>query len=76
MVGRGASPRLSFSAGPMVRILFPPAKSQQTFIHFVPDLPFSWFDDPPAPNRLIALLWLGKPIGAFTAVLGSIPRDK
>jgi iron complex transport system substrate-binding protein len=29
-------------------------------IHFVPDLPFSWLDDPPAPNRLIGLLWLGK----------------
>jgi iron complex transport system substrate-binding protein len=29
-------------------------------IHFVPDLPFSWFDNPPAPNRLIGLLWLGK----------------
>ena len=28
--------------------------------HFVPDLPFSWLDDPPAPNRLIGLLWLGK----------------
>jgi len=29
-------------------------------IHFVPDLPFSWLDNPPAPNRLIGLLWLGK----------------
>jgi hypothetical protein len=29
-------------------------------LHFVPDLPFSWLDDPPAPNRLIGLLWLGK----------------
>jgi iron complex transport system substrate-binding protein len=29
-------------------------------IHFVPDLPFSWLDDPPAPNRLVGLLWLGK----------------
>jgi len=29
-------------------------------IHFVPDLPFSWLDDPPASNRLIGLLWLGK----------------
>jgi iron complex transport system substrate-binding protein len=29
-------------------------------VHFVPDLPFSWLDDPPAPNRLIGLLWLGK----------------
>jgi iron complex transport system substrate-binding protein len=28
-------------------------------IHFVPDLPFSWLDNPPAPNRLIGLLWLG-----------------
>jgi hypothetical protein len=28
--------------------------------HFVPDLPFSWLDDPPAPNRLIGVLWLGK----------------
>jgi len=29
-------------------------------VHFLPDLPFSWLDDPPAPNRLIGLLWLGK----------------
>jgi len=29
-------------------------------IHFVPDLPFSWLDNPPAANRLIGLLWLGK----------------
>jgi len=29
-------------------------------IHFVPDLPFSWLDNPPTPNRLIGLLWLGK----------------
>lgn len=29
-------------------------------VHFVPDLPFSWLDNPPAPNRLIGLLWLGK----------------
>jgi len=29
-------------------------------VHFVPDLPFSWLDDPPAPNRLIGLTWLGK----------------
>ena len=28
-------------------------------VHFVPDLPFSWLDDPPAPNRLIGLAWLG-----------------
>ena len=32
---------------------------QAGHIHFVPDLPFSWLDDPPAPNRLIGLLWLG-----------------
>jgi len=29
-------------------------------VHLVPDLPFSWLDDPPAPNRLIGLLWVGK----------------
>jgi iron complex transport system substrate-binding protein len=29
-------------------------------IHFAPDLPFSWLDNPPAANRLIGLLWLGK----------------
>jgi len=29
-------------------------------IHFIPDLPFSWLDNPPAPNRLIGLLWLAK----------------
>ncbi|HEY1259546.1 MAG TPA: iron ABC transporter substrate-binding protein [Stellaceae bacterium] len=29
-------------------------------VRFVPDLPFSWLDDPPAPNRLIGLSWLGK----------------
>jgi iron complex transport system substrate-binding protein len=29
-------------------------------IHFVPDMPFSWLDNPPAANRLIGLLWLGK----------------
>ena len=29
-------------------------------VHFVPDLPFSWLDEPPAPNRLIGVLWLGK----------------
>jgi len=29
-------------------------------IHLVPALPFSSLDDPPAPNRLIGLLWLGK----------------
>ena len=29
-------------------------------VHFVPDLPFSWLDNPPAPNRLIGLLWVGK----------------
>jgi iron complex transport system substrate-binding protein len=33
---------------------------QAGHVHFVPDLPFSWLDDPPAPNRLIGLLWLGK----------------
>ena len=33
---------------------------QAEHIHFVPDLPFSWFDNPPAANRLIGLLWLGK----------------
>ncbi len=33
---------------------------QAGHIHFVPDPPFSWLDDPPAPNRLIGLLWLGK----------------
>ena len=29
-------------------------------VHFVPDQPFSWLDNPPAANRLIGLLWLGK----------------
>jgi iron complex transport system substrate-binding protein len=29
-------------------------------VHLVPALPFSWLDDPPAPNRLMGLLWLGK----------------
>jgi iron complex transport system substrate-binding protein len=29
-------------------------------VHFVPDLPFSWLDEPPAPNRLIGLQWLSK----------------
>jgi iron complex transport system substrate-binding protein len=33
---------------------------QSEHIHYVPHLPFSWLDDPPAPNRLIGLLWLGK----------------
>jgi iron complex transport system substrate-binding protein len=33
---------------------------QAGHIRFVPDLPFSWFDNPPAANRLIGLLWLGK----------------
>jgi iron complex transport system substrate-binding protein len=33
---------------------------QDGHIHFVPEVPFSWLDDPPAPNRLIGLLWLGK----------------
>jgi iron complex transport system substrate-binding protein len=33
---------------------------QAGHLHFVPDLPFSWFDNPPAANRLIGLLWLGK----------------
>ena len=33
---------------------------QAGHVHFVPDLPFSWLDNPPAPNRLIGLLWLGK----------------
>jgi len=33
---------------------------QAGHVHFVPDLPFSWFDNPPAANRLIGLLWLGK----------------
>jgi iron complex transport system substrate-binding protein len=33
---------------------------QAGHIHFVPDLPFSWLDDPPAPSRLIGLLWLGR----------------
>jgi iron complex transport system substrate-binding protein len=33
---------------------------QAGHVHFVPDLPFSWLDDPPAPNRLIGLSWLGK----------------
>jgi iron complex transport system substrate-binding protein len=36
-------------------------KAVQTgHIHFVPEQPFSWFDNPPAANRLIGLLWLGK----------------
>src|SRR5271154_2504351 len=39
-------------------------------IHFVPDLPFSWLDNPPAPNRLIGLLWLGKLLYP-----GSFPQD-
>ena len=43
---------------------------QAGHIHFVPDLPFSWLDDPPAPNRLIDLLWLGKLL--YPA---SIPQD-
>jgi iron complex transport system substrate-binding protein len=34
--------------------------AQAGHIHFVPDLPFSWLDNPPAANRLIGLLWLGK----------------
>ena len=35
-------------------------KAVQTgHVHFVPDLAFSWLDNPPAPNRLIGLLWLG-----------------
>jgi iron complex transport system substrate-binding protein len=33
---------------------------QAGHVHIVPDLPFSWLDEPPAPNRLIGLLWLGK----------------
>ena len=33
---------------------------QAGHIYFVPDLPFSWLDNPPAANRLIGLLWLGK----------------
>jgi iron complex transport system substrate-binding protein len=33
---------------------------RQGHVHFVPDLPFSWLDEPPAPNRLIGLLWLGR----------------
>jgi iron complex transport system substrate-binding protein len=28
-------------------------------VHFVPDLPFSWLDEPPGLNRLIGLAWLG-----------------
>jgi iron complex transport system substrate-binding protein len=32
---------------------------QTGHVPFVPDLPFSWLDNPPAPNRLIGLLWLG-----------------
>jgi iron complex transport system substrate-binding protein len=39
-------------------------------IHFVPDLPFSWLDNPPAANRLIGLLWLGKLL--YPA---SVPQD-
>jgi iron complex transport system substrate-binding protein len=33
---------------------------QAGHIYFVPDLPFSWLDNPPATNRLMGLLWLGK----------------
>jgi iron complex transport system substrate-binding protein len=33
---------------------------QAGHVHFVPDLPFSWLDEPPATNRLIGVLWLGK----------------
>ncbi len=33
---------------------------RQGHVHFVPDLPFSWLDEPPAPNRLLGLLWLGR----------------
>jgi iron complex transport system substrate-binding protein len=33
---------------------------QAGHIYFVPDLPFSWLDNPPAANRLMGLLWLGK----------------
>jgi ABC-type Fe3+-siderophore transport system permease subunit len=43
---------------------------QAGHIHFVPDLPFSWFDNPPAANRLIGLLWLGKLL-----YLASFPQD-
>jgi iron complex transport system substrate-binding protein len=33
---------------------------QAGHIYFAPDLPFSWLDNPPAANRLMGLLWLGK----------------
>lgn len=29
-------------------------------VYLVPDLPFSWLDEPPSVNRLIGLAWLGK----------------
>ena len=29
-------------------------------VHLAPSLPFGWIDSPPAVNRLIGLLWLGK----------------
>src|SRR6202049_3542098 len=47
-------------------------KAVQTgHIHFVPDLPFSWLDNPPAPNRLIGLLWLRQ-----TLFSSAFPHDK
>jgi iron complex transport system substrate-binding protein len=47
---------------------------RQGRVHFVPDLPFSWLDEPPAPNRLLGLLWLGRLL--YPAVLaGDIEAD-
>jgi iron complex transport system substrate-binding protein len=54
-------PRLRFYAAARTDPVWREVRAVQAgHLHFVPDLPFSWFDNPPAANRLIGLLWLGK----------------
>ena len=46
-------------------------------VYLAPDAPFSWFDSPPAANRLIGLRWLGAVLypKIFTADLRVTTRD-
>lgn len=52
--------RRFFAAAPADPVWRQVAAVRKKRIYMVPDLPFSWLDEPPSVNRLIGLFWLGK----------------
>jgi iron complex transport system substrate-binding protein len=52
--------RRFFAAAPADPVWRQVAAVREKRMYLVPDLPFSWLDEPPSVNRLIGLLWLGK----------------